>query len=85
MTELYCRQCVLEKKILPCGLTRQELKDDKSLLDESNNCTNPNCGHHHAVHHSAKQAAPGEIELHKRSILCTFNCGTLSELCCARV
>ena len=34
MTELYCRECVLEKRILPCGLTRQELKDDKSLYDQ---------------------------------------------------
>ena len=39
-----------------------------------------------AVHRSVpQQAASGEIELDKRSLLCTFNCGTLSELCCARV
>ena len=68
---------------------RQKLKDEKGWLDESNNCTNPHCGHHYGVHPSAQQlaatAASGEIALDKRSLLCTFNCGTLSELCCARV
>ena len=86
MTDLYCNGGVFGGKCKAgCRLTQEKL-DEKGLLDASNNCTNPNCGHHYGDHPPApQQAASGEIELDKKSLLCNFNCGTLSELWCARV
>ena len=83
MTDLYCNGGVFGGKCgRGCRLTQETLKG--AGIQVFGKCRK--CNHDFGDHPPApQQAASGEIELDKRSLLCTFNCGTLSELWCKRV